>query len=243
MVTTVVCLVRTTYGTWTFPDVETNVVSHAGISLLWLEELFTTFLLRLQQSAESKTEESLSYPPHICHIQYHPDYPEFPNHMQIRSNWERIQKKISSDLVSKRLAQVHRAFTAWPLQESQRVPDTTDRHQSPESGDTSCWVELQFPTLGQATPNPPAQSRTSTWCSWPWKWITMECPGSGSLRVLSSLITITHQLPPSLGQNCPELYNLRAWRGFAGHYILYPFFLPVRKKEPVRLHDLPRSHY
>lgn len=93
MVTTVVCLVRTTYGTWTFPDVETNVVSHAGISLLWLEELFTTFLLRLQQSAESKTEESLSYPPHICHIQYHPDYPEFPNHMQIRSNWERIQKK------------------------------------------------------------------------------------------------------------------------------------------------------
>lgn len=59
MVTTVVCLVRTTYRTWTFPDVETNVVSHAGISLLWLEELFTTFLLRLQQSAESKTEESL----------------------------------------------------------------------------------------------------------------------------------------------------------------------------------------
>lgn len=72
MVTTVVSLARLELlmGLELCPDVETKAVSHAGVSCLWLEELFTPLMLCPEQSPDSDSEVS-PFQPSCLHAQHH----------------------------------------------------------------------------------------------------------------------------------------------------------------------------
>lgn len=133
------------------------------------------------------------------------DYPAFPNLMQFRGNQERMQKNHQPcSLQKQHLPRCMELFLPTSLSHL-REPDTTSTTRAPRR---SRYVELQRPTLPRLLTLPP-----NPYCqvvSLALETGSSGLPGSGSLQVLSSLITTPYPLPSSLGQNRLELSSLRA---------------------------------